>query len=303
LKLTSDAFSKARDFIEKNARTVDLAMFEYHFENGSVDAVLQELMKYQNPDGGFGNAIEPDLRLKASSPFASSVGLQYCVEIGLKVDSPVIQRVMEYLLSTYDSEHHYWTYTFMDVNEEPHAPWWHMEELVPPKESSWPNPSAELIGYCNRYSELVPEEMLKQMNKRALANLESSETIEGLYNVMCWERAYQSLPEPLMSTALYKIERTFRRLGPFTPEILGEIRIFWIAPTPESLLMVRPGDVYELLGEEVRKQADDGGWWPTWKWGQYEDVWPIAEREWAGKITVHCLAALKAFDKAFDMIE
>ncbi|MFX1263816.1 MAG: hypothetical protein ACFFH0_00415, partial [Promethearchaeota archaeon] len=62
-------------------------------------------------------------------------------------------------------------------------------------------------------------------------------------------------------------------------------------------------DVYELLGEEVARQADDGGWWPTWKWGQYEDVWPIAEREWAGKITVHCLAALKAFDKAFDMIE
>ncbi|MFW9943567.1 MAG: hypothetical protein ACFFB7_01065 [Candidatus Sifarchaeia archaeon] len=296
MKLSSDSYSKARAFIQKNARDVDRALLEFHFEEGSADAVREELVEYQNSDGGFGNAIEPDLRLRASSPFATSVGLQYCTEIGLDADSEVIQRAMEYLMSTYDSKHHYWTFTFMDVNEEPHAPWWHLEEIAPPKESSWPNPSAELLGYCHRYSELVPKDLLEQMNRRGLANLESSEVIDGLYNVMCWERAYRTLPELLRSKALDKIERTFRTLGPLNLEMLGEIRIFWIAPTPESILMIRPGNAYELLEEEVRRQADDGGWWPTWKWGQYEDVWPIAEREWAGKITVHCLTTLKAFD-------
>lgn len=296
LKLSSDSFSKARDFIQKNARTVDRALFEHHFERGSVDAVLEELRRYQNSDGGFGNAIEPDLRLKGSSPFASSVGLQYCVDIGLKADSPVIQSVMEYLLSTYDSEHDYWTPTFMDVNEEPHAPWWHLAEIAPPEDSKWPNPSAELIGYLHRYSQLVPQDLLNQMNRRALVNLESSETIEGLYSVMCWERAYRSLPEPLRSMTLDKIDRTFRTLGPLTPEMLGEIRVSWIARTQDSILMIRPGNVYWLLEQEIGRQADDGGWWPAWKWGQYEDVWPIAEKEWAGKITVDCLTTLKAFD-------
>ncbi|MFX1416473.1 MAG: hypothetical protein ACFFC0_06650, partial [Promethearchaeota archaeon] len=199
MKLSSDSYSKARAFIQKNARDVDRALLEFHFEEGSADAVLEELVEYQNSDGGFGNAIEPDLRLKASSPFATSVGLQYCAEIGLDADSEVIQRAMEYLMSTYDSKHHYWTFTFMNVNEEPHAPWWHLEEIAPPKESSWPNPSAELLGYCHRYSELVPKDLLEQMNRRALANLESSEVIDGLYNVMCWERAYRTLPEPLKS--------------------------------------------------------------------------------------------------------
>jgi hypothetical protein len=46
---------------------------------------------------------------------------------------------------------------------------------------------------------------------------------------------------------------------------------------------------------EINRQNEDGGWWPTWSWGQYEDVWPIAEREWAGKITTHCLIALDRF--------
>ena len=27
--------------------------------------------------------------------------------------------------------------------------------------------------------------------------------------------------------------------------------------------------------QEIERQSDDGGWWPTWKWGQYEDVWPM----------------------------
>jgi hypothetical protein len=60
--------------------------------------------------------------------------------------------------------------------------------------------------------------------------------------------------------------------------------------------MVEPENVYNLLKHEIGRQAEDGGWWPTWKWGQYEDVWPIAEREWAGKITVGCLTTLRAFD-------
>ncbi len=296
MKLSSESFSKACDFVRKNARTVDRSMFEYHFEGGSVVAVLEELVKYQNSDGGFGNAIESDLRLRASSPFATSVGLQYCTKIGLKADSPVIQSAIEYLLSTYDSKHDYWTFTFMDVNDEPHAPWWHLEEVAPPKESSWPNPSAELLGYLHRYSELVPDELLEQMNRRALVNLESSETIVGLYNVMCWERAYRSLPEPLRSIARNKIARTFKSMSPLTPEMLGEIRVFWVAPTRDSILMMQPENVYRLLEDEIGRQAKDGGWWPTWKWGQYEDVWPIAEREWAGKITVGCLTTLKAFD-------
>ena len=303
MRLSRENFLKASKFVQANARPVDRAMFEYHFEEGSANAALEELMKYQNDDGGFGNAIEPDFRLKASSPMATSVGLQYCTELGIDSGHPIIEAAIKYLVSTFDTGRDYWPSTFLDVNDEPHAPWWHVDEMSSPDERGWPNPSAEILGYFHRHSVHVPKDLMKQIDKRALANLNSSETIDGLYNVMCWDRAYRHLHEPLKSEAEKKLTRTIRTIAPLTSEILGEIRIFWLAPSPESLFIMYRDNLYQLLRDEIQKQAGDGGWWPTWKWGQYEEVWPIAERDWAGKITVHCLAALRAFNLNDCLIE
>jgi hypothetical protein len=53
-------YDRARAFIYRNARPLDIARFQYHFENGSKDAVLTALAAYQNEDGGFGHALGPD---------------------------------------------------------------------------------------------------------------------------------------------------------------------------------------------------------------------------------------------------
>ncbi|MHA2385632.1 MAG: hypothetical protein ACXAEE_05430 [Candidatus Thorarchaeota archaeon] len=303
MKLSRENFAKASEFVHSTARPVDRALFRYHFEDGSKSAVLEKLAKFQNDDGGFGNAIEPDFRLRASSPMATSVGLQYCTELGIDSDNPIIENAIKYLASTYDSENDYWPATFVDVNDEPHAPWWHVAEVAPPEERTWPNPSAEILGYLHRHSVHVPKDLMTQLNRRALANLNSSETIEGLYNVMCWDRAYRHIPEPLRSDAEKKLVHTIRSITPLTSEALGEIRISWLAPSTDSLFLMYPDNLYQLLREEIQKQSDDGGWWPSWKWDQFEDVWPIAEKEWAGKITVHCLTTLRAFNLNDSLIE
>jgi hypothetical protein len=44
------------------------------------------------------------------------------------------------------------------------------------------------------------------------------------------------------------------------------------------------------------KQSSDGGWWPTWRWGQYEEEWEVAKTEWAGKLTAECLMDLDKFN-------
>lgn len=55
-----NVFHKAKRFIYRNARPLDFARWQYHFENGSKEAFLDALSYYQNNDGGFGHAIEPD---------------------------------------------------------------------------------------------------------------------------------------------------------------------------------------------------------------------------------------------------
>lgn len=289
MKLSKEAFVRARDFIYENARPLDRSLFNYLFEDGSRNDVVAELSKYQNSDGGYGHGLESDIRLKASSPIVTSIGLQYCKDIDATADESIVSEAIQYLLSTYDKEHGYWPYTFLDVNDEPHAPWWNLEEVKPPSEDSWANPSAELAGYIYRYRSLIPDDFIVSLNRRLVANIKSSEYIEGLYKVMCWERAYKEFPEPLQTMVAEKIRRTFKRDAPYTQKDLGEIRIFWLAPDTDAILISYPGNVYNLMYQELEKQADDGGWWPTWKWGQYEDVWPIAEREWAGKITLSFL--------------
>jgi hypothetical protein len=67
------SIDKAERFMWLNARLLDRLRFEYHFRDGSAARVVAAIRPYQNPDGGFGNAIEPDARGPASQPTARAV--------------------------------------------------------------------------------------------------------------------------------------------------------------------------------------------------------------------------------------
>ncbi len=50
-------FTKGREFVYRNARPLEMALWEFHFEHGSAEEVLKRLAFFQNEDGGFGHAI------------------------------------------------------------------------------------------------------------------------------------------------------------------------------------------------------------------------------------------------------
>src|SRR5512147_1401750 len=66
---------KAREFIYANARRVDRAIYEVIFGGASADALVTALEPYRNADGGFGHALEPDLRTPHSQPLHTETGL------------------------------------------------------------------------------------------------------------------------------------------------------------------------------------------------------------------------------------
>jgi hypothetical protein len=302
--LTKERYEDACNFIRKNARPLDQALFRYHFEGGSKEDVLIELAAFSNIDGGFGGGIEPDFRLKTSSPMATSVGLQYCLDVGCDPKSDIVRGAIDYLVSTYNKSDNYWPSTDVSVNDSPHAPWWHVEKVEQPKDESWANPSAELAGYLNKFSFYVPVDLLEQINQKAKTILELQSIIPGsIYNILCWNRVYKHFPESMSKDIRNKLSTTFMSIAPNLEEKMGEVRIFWIISDEDSLLLSHPKEVYHLLEFEIGRQADDGGWWPTWKWGQYEDVWQVAEKEWAGKMTFECLHTLRNLDRNNNLIE
>lgn len=69
-------YDKAKNFIYKNARPIDIARWKYLFENGSKEEVITVLRSYQNDDGGFGNVLEPDYLNPNSSPVQTWVAME-----------------------------------------------------------------------------------------------------------------------------------------------------------------------------------------------------------------------------------
>lgn len=78
--MIEEAFEKARKFIYRNARPLDLARWQYHFEGGRKENVIEALSAYQNEDGGFGHGLEADFWNPNSSPMATSAAAQYLSE-------------------------------------------------------------------------------------------------------------------------------------------------------------------------------------------------------------------------------
>jgi hypothetical protein len=79
-KLAISAFHQAKRFLETEARRLEGHLFDFHFNGheGSRGRVIEELESYQNPDGGFGNALEPDVRMQGSSVVATKRALVGC---------------------------------------------------------------------------------------------------------------------------------------------------------------------------------------------------------------------------------
>jgi hypothetical protein len=79
-----DAFKKARNFMHTEARLLERLLFSEKFEDASPESVGRVIAAYQNPDGGFGHALEPDFRCSESQPLFVETGLSALCDAGCK---------------------------------------------------------------------------------------------------------------------------------------------------------------------------------------------------------------------------
>ncbi len=76
--------ARARAFIYANARRVDRAAFEVMFEGAAEAVLVAALDAYRNADGGFGHALEPDLRTPLSQPLHTETALMALKQAGVR---------------------------------------------------------------------------------------------------------------------------------------------------------------------------------------------------------------------------
>ena len=78
----NDVLARAAAFIWTNARLLERCRLAFHFEDGDAGDVVRALLPYRNADGGFGNALEPDLRTRASQPVHVEIATEVLVGTG-----------------------------------------------------------------------------------------------------------------------------------------------------------------------------------------------------------------------------
>ena len=125
--LTEEMQCRIRRWIERNARPLEWALYRQKFENGSESAVLEALSAYQNPDGGFGYALEPDDWNQNSTLNATLYAMQLMLNIGV-TQHPLMEGALRFLRSEACFRNGEWQFCTPSSRDYPHAPWWGMTE-------------------------------------------------------------------------------------------------------------------------------------------------------------------------------
>jgi hypothetical protein len=287
--LSRDQFERAADYLRREARPLERVLFAHAFEGGSRTAVLAALMPYQNDDGGFGRALEPDMRAPASSVVATTVALDILRRVGATEETSGLPAALVYLMDNYDAET---------------GPWWDYAESADNFRGFWANPRAAVVGYLWQYRKLVPSPFVEGALRAVATDLLTySQTME-MHDLLCYVDllATPDLPGEMRENMIDKLRRVVARSVVMAPaEWNGyNLKPLTVVHSPQSELAaaVDPAVLDANLDYLLDAQAADGTWGPNWSWDFIDaGAWAAAEREWRGVMTLRNLETLQAFGR------
>ncbi len=93
----------ARQFVHANGRVIERHRLATLIDGAPNEPLLAALRAYRNPDGGFGHALEPDVRCPGSQPAATLQALEVLVEAGA-TDDPMLADAAEWVAAISQSD-------------------------------------------------------------------------------------------------------------------------------------------------------------------------------------------------------
>lgn len=303
LTLTQQAYQAARAILFAQGRPLDQQRFRFYFEGGAPAAVLAELAAFQNADGGFGWALEPDMRATASSAIATAHALAILREVGAGANEAIVQRAVAYLLATYDTEQRVWPIVPPAIEEAPHAPWWNYAESPKNFGGFVVNPKVALVGYLHDYPGLTPPEFLTQATTEVLDHLDTVNEL-NMFDLHCYLELAETprLPAAQQSQVRAKL-RTLVPASVVTDPTQWEgycLLPLDVITSPTSFLadVVDQTAVGANLDFWISHQLPNGAWPIPWSWSFVDaQAWAQAEQDWQGFLLVNHLRILHAFGR------
>lgn len=297
-------FEKAKTFMYRNARPLDLARFQYHFENGSKEAVMNVLSYYQNEDGGFGHAVEADCWNPNSIPLHSNAAGNIIREIDYEdAKHPVIQGLLKWYAGGEHFNGKCWAITVESNNDYPHAPWWHTESVSSCHTDY--NGTAQIAGFIARYAEKDSEcfKLGVRVANEAISAL-SSDGISDKHTCACYMRMAE-LFEKGKVTEYIPFGELKEKLHKSINQLIDTDISKWsgYACRPSCFIDSKESEYYpankDIADYEcehiVKTQLADGSWEIPWQWEDYYDEWVISKNWWKGQVIIENLLYLKGF--------
>lgn len=295
--ITDQNLADAERFVWTTARLLDRLRFAHLVRGAPGDRVAAALLPYQNLDGGFGEAIEPDFRGPASQPLGVETALAHLDEAGT-FDLDVVLAACDYLASVTTAEGGV-PFVLSTVAGFPRAPWLEPE----PGEPAAVLPTASIAGLLHKHG--VEHNWLGPATEfcwRAVDGLDrragQTSAVQLAYDARAAVAFLDHVPDRgRAEAAAARLHEVLAGAGavaadPAAPaEAQGPLDH---APRPDSLARRWFDDatIDAHLDALVDGQQADGGWtfpWPVWT--------PVTEPEWRGRITVDRLATLAAYGR------
>ncbi len=273
----------AERFVHANARLLDRHRLAVLLHGAPVAPVLDALRAYRNPDGGFGHALEPDVRAPESEPAAALHALDVLAGIGA-LDDPMVAGAAAWVAAIAAPDGGV-PFVLPTAAAHPHAPW-----MVPSDGGS--HLTFALAGAL--WEAGSGEPWLGRATEWCWARLEGPDELSA-YTVKFALDFLDRVPDEARAGAA--IESLRPRIGAdgtipvpggtederLTPLTLSE------RPGARSRALFRDDQIEADLDLLERRQQDDGGWtfdWLAWSPGQTV--------EWRGALTLRALATLRA---------
>ncbi|MDB2109738.1 prenyltransferase/squalene oxidase repeat-containing protein [Clostridium paraputrificum] len=301
-----DYYTASKKFILKNSRPLDMARWNYLFENGSKEEVISALKAYQNDDGGFANALEPDCWNINSTPLQTWVATQIIKEINLDdKNHPIIKGILDYLSSKDEFDGHRWhsLNTVVTNDNYPHAPWCSYRQ----KQESTYNPTASLIGFILKYAEKDTDiyKSACELSKEAYDYFKDNFPLESMHESACFVELYDYIKECSILNLL-DMKEFKRLLQKQIKQVITYDTKIWNTDyicKPSLFINSKSSDFY-LENKEIcdfeyqfilKTQNEDGSWGVTWEWNDYPEEWAISKNWWKSDIIIKNIKYIREF--------
>lgn len=302
LRLAPDAFARAAAFLHAS-RPLERGLFSFHFESAPATPVLEELAKFQNPDGGF-QGLEADIGFTFSTVLSTCHALHVFHELGATDGDPAVQRALAYLVATYDSSLDAWPIIPPHDNSQPHAPWWHYTaKTVENWRRLLDNPRPDVLACLYTYPTEKTAALRQHVTTLVLRRIGQAADAIELDGLRCYLRLFDApgLPGELRAELQKSIPGWIEKTVERDPTQWQGYRLRPLEVAPAANSPWRPQlatHIENNLDYLIRTQTGEGSWDPHWNWGDsFPEAWPAAKRKWQAVITLANLRTLRSYDR------